>query len=310
MALPTEQDIRRKYHTLPEPIREILNSPEYSDEVREINRKHGLDEGDSRVLTASVGLVFLGFIKPRELFREINEYLEADEKVVVETIREINRQIFNPFHKELENLHKLETHIESELDEALKKQTPAIEKGVEVPPKKEMAVPPSQATGVRPPITVAEQPPAGEPLIIHKEEGAPVPVRAEKPLKGLEPPFGFFGKEGAPVPEEPVKARIEGQGLMGGLTKPLFKGEEKRVVHYSELRTPLAPFQKPEEIINLETFGQKPQEVKAPMPAPKGPFQGAASAKIETPKPAEPPKTTVPETKPQPKIEGNVVDLR
>ncbi len=113
----------------------------------------------------------------------------------------------------------------------------------------------------------------GEPLIIHQEE-TPTEER-KRPFKSLEFPFGFFGKEGEAAPSEPVKVRVE-------------VPKEKRVVHYSELRTPLAPFQKQEEIINLETFGRKPPEVKAPIPA--------APIKVEA-------------TKPQPKIEGNIVDL-
>jgi len=307
----TEEKIWEKYDSLPSKIKEALNSSFVFNLVDQIAKKFFLNETDGEILKAYTGYVILGFIPPQNLLKEITgaEAIDADEKVIVEMIREINRKIFFPLHAELEKLYKLETHIEEGLEKEVVKPVIKIKTEEEKPGTKTKISleklgeekPAGVKIGVSPekegePFDITQ----GKPLIIHKEEGGPVPVQAEKKFQGLETSFGFFGKGEASAPEEPVKVKVEGLGSR--LTKPLFKGEEKRVVHYSELRTPLTPFRKPEEeIISLETFGRKPPETKTPPPA--------ASVKIETPKPAEPPKTAAPEPKPQPKIEGNVVDL-
>ncbi|MBI4034247.1 MAG: hypothetical protein HY378_01725 [Candidatus Brennerbacteria bacterium] len=307
-----EQEIKERYQRLPRVLQDALNSPSRFGAIGEISEKYKLNEEDSMVLTTSVGMVLLGYIKPQNLFKEINEYLEADEKIVVEVIRDINRQVFVPLHKELEDLYGMKTHIEGELEKEqvepvlkIKTEERKPEAEVKIPLEKLGESPPvSRPTGpatapsdaaqgkpaaVPPPVPAA---PVGEevkPLIIHREE-IQKPATEDKKFKGFDFPFGIFEKEGTKaMPSEPVKVRVETPG--------------KRVVHYSEYRTPVTPFGKPEEEIITIKKEPPPTENKSPFTWPK------PEPKPETPKP-EQPKPPVVQEKKGPSIEGNIIDLK
>lgn len=272
-SLIDEEKMRARLEVLPSNVRNVLESEEIQKTIQRIGREHFLDAERVTVLKQLTALGLLGFVSLGELSQEISDNLPLNQTHSKELAEELMAAVFDPVKKDLERIYEPAT--QSKAEEETSAAIPLTAFGEEKPR-------PIVRVGVE-----AEKPAEGKPLIIHQKE-TPTEER-EKPFKGLEFPFGFFGKEGEPAPSEPVKVRVEGP--TSRLSQPLIKKEEKRVVHYSELRTPLAPFQKPEEIINLETFGRKPQEVKAP-------------AEVV------PPKNAAPETKPQPKIEGNVVDLR
>lgn len=275
MIEATQQELAKKYNSLSGKLRDFLDSSQDFELIRKILKKYGLSDDDVEVLTSGVGYVLLGFIKPQELFQKTNEYLEADEKIVVEVIREINRQILYPLHNELEKLYKLETHIEEVLE---KKQIQPI---IEI--KKEAPKPPvevEQKIQVETKIPKITKPvEEGKPFILHEEK--PVAEGKKTITRPFSLPFKIFSSRSKPESPSPVKARVE---------------EPERIVHYSESRTPLEPFGKEEEIINLETFQTETEQSK-PEPKPER-------------KPEQKPETKPEESPPQPKLEGNVVDLR
>lgn len=138
---------------------------------------------------------------------------------------------------------------------------------------------------IKPATTPSEiRPSEDAPLILQREKEFISPTRKESSSKGFSLPFGFFKKPPSSSTFEPVKAKIEfldatdasveksapeikqdkdkikGLGFFNTLQqiKKGVEGEQKKVVHYSELRTPVTPFAKEEEFINLETFGIAP----------------------------------------------------
>lgn len=142
-----------------------------------------------------------------------------------------------------------------------------------------------------------------EPLVIHKEERIK-PIAAEekrRPRKGFSlSPGRFFEKESAERVSPPTRARVESPGeersivgkMLSGRQKPKEKKVEKRVVHFSELRTPLAGGDTSEEFIDLSTL----QPVKPIEPEPQPRHESKPESK--------------PEPKKGPRIEGNIIDLR
>ncbi len=365
-----EREIREKYRSLPKTLQSILNSPAYSDEVRETIEKSRMSEEDAQILAASVGLVFLGFIKPQNLFNEINEYLDADEKVVTEVIRGINRQVFIPLHKELEDLYKLETHIEEELEKEFLEPATKVEVQ-KAKPKEETKVVSEKPPAIQQKPEEKKPPQETEikPFVIHKEERQESAVE-DKKFKGFDFPSGFFRKEGGRVPpSEPVRVRVEVPGKEVDKNEPVSFGERgsflgklirkkkddgksldkaplnrtrgkqnERVVHYSEYRTPLTPFGKPEEeIIDLQTFTEReppPSELqpktngsqhiaeekktpKVKIPEAKKPAASSNEASLapsgREPLPQKLPKNETPlapKNSKGPSIEGNIIDLK
>lgn len=259
---------------MPENLKNVVFSEYYGDILWRVCENQHLSEEKIKKIATLVGYVVVGFLLPDDLAQEIKDHLGINPELAKTISGEIDKKILEPIKNDVVNVYSPSTEA-TELISGTKK----AETGLEVITLGTIG----QEKETLPKVTIKpggqELPTEGKPLIIHQEET--LTEERKEPFKGLEPPFGFFGKEGEAAPSEPVKVKVEGLGEKPAAAKAKAGKEEKRVVHYSELRTPLTPFQKQEEIINLETFGRKPPEVKAPMP----------------------------ETKPQPKIEGNIVDL-
>lgn len=194
------------------------------------------------------------------------------------------------------------------------------------------------------PIAAIEPPKEGEPLIIHREES--FAQEAKPGFRGFSLVGLFRSKRKEPETESTTKAKVEipDETVRDLLNKLPIKKEEQKVVHYSEFRTPLTPFQDGDEFINLEKTNRpetqaeaaiKPTESAATLPEITRPTttegekttSGSSGKnflwfdkkqkentikKIET-APKKPAIKTEPvsqKTQNQPKLEGNVVDLR
>jgi hypothetical protein len=294
----TEKQILDKYQTLPPKIKEALESTSYFEKIENIGKWFDLSRDDVDVLETTVGYIFLGFLPPQNLFKETNDYLEAEEKIVVEVIREINRRVLFPSHEELEKLYRLSTHIEETVKiEEIKKIIPSAppEKGEEkkVAPLPEIKIPPKSPEQK---VEIKK----GGPLILHEEK----PIGEEKikaPPKPFSFPFRVFAAKSKTEAPPPVRAKIEGFGGQPPAEKKkptVFKKEPQKIVHYSELRTPLEPFGAPpestkqEEVINLEIFQTTDNDHD------KNHDNGGDDNKKQAP------------TSSPPKLEGNIVDLR
>ncbi|HXF44226.1 MAG TPA: hypothetical protein VNK70_02055 [Candidatus Paceibacterota bacterium] len=306
-----EKKIRERAQSVPKTIEVLLNSENTQKTVQRIAREHFLDEERTTTLSQLTGLVLLGFVSLEDLAHEISENLPLNQVHSRQLTEDLKAAIFEPIKRDLERVYEPVSRFET------KEFVPVPEKKEFIADEKTPLEKIGQEgikTAIKIEVREKEPPIEGAPLIIHKEDSMPAPVQTEKKsFKGLEFPFGFFGKESKSAPSEPVKVRVEGPTSR---SKELHvKKEEKKVVHYSELRTPLTPFQKAgDEIINLETFDRKPAGVIIPIPeeepakeVPIKPVAETTRLPIETD--PGPPKNS-PEPKPEPKIEGNIVDLR
>ncbi|OGG40144.1 hypothetical protein A2116_01210 [Candidatus Jorgensenbacteria bacterium GWA1_49_17] len=319
----TEKNLTNRYKTLPPRLKNAIDSLSTFGLIKNISKAYSLTDEDTEIIAAYTAYVLLGVLEPKNLFNEVRVYLPTNEKTTSEIIREINFQILFPLHEELENIYKLEVHIEKDLEKEGVKLV--IETKTEKPPVSERldeekpawtgieikrAPTPEEPQVSRPEITVIKEQPTGtteaKPFVIHKEEGQR-PITEEKKFKGFEFPFGIFDKENGKVTTgESVKVRVETPGMgedERGLQREFAQNRqpEKRVVHYSEYRTPLTPFSRPEEeIIDLQTFTKHEVPPAQPKPAesPKPPVAE---------KPAEKPQEL---KKSSPSIEGNIIDLK
>jgi hypothetical protein len=284
-SLLTEQQIQKRFDSLPKEIKNVLDSKNDIEIVRQICRNHYLDEERTLMVEQLTGLVLLGFVLPDELSREISKNLNLNIKHSADIAAEIDRKIFAPIRSDLEKVYKpLSSGTLSEEKEVLDLRKTETEKEISEEPKKETVFEEPKVISLEEkkeeikteevkPIEVAEekiqpqitQSPITElphegPVIIHKEDEIKPIAETKKSLGGL---FGFLRKS----KEErisPVKAQVEiglveadKRGFQDMIEADL-RGKAKdesspkiRVVHYTEAPTPVNPFEKTKEEVKL-----------------------------------------------------------
>ncbi len=324
LITPTKIELR--FLNAPDEIKDFLLSDDLTKITDSIIHKHFIDEDKTLVLKQLIVLVSLGFISLNDLNFEIAERMFLNHTHANALAKELDGQLFHPLKDLLEKSYKPlskelfveadETNISNEKVELEKKTITFEGLGKEVSEPEETL-----------PINVSERLPAEavkteeNPFILQEEK--PIAENAQPLLKKFSFSLGgFFGKkkEGKPS-EKPIQAKIE----LFGETK---EDKEKRVVHYSELRTPLGESVfKPAEVA-------KATEAETPLngttPAKKAPWSfkwfGAQSPARDEQKnvPAheaigpsfeekkEEPKSELPKEGDEgiPRLEGNTIDLR
>ncbi|MFH1161705.1 MAG: hypothetical protein V1696_00270 [Candidatus Jorgensenbacteria bacterium] len=327
-----EKEVLERYNSLSPKLKEALESEAQGAVVDEILGKHLLSDDDAEIVRAFTGYTLLGLLAPKDILNEIKGLLAVDEKIAVEIIREINQKIFLPLHDELEGLYRFP--IPHERGGWEQKVPPPPE-----PPRsKNISLEALAGAGPARTETVPLRAPAAGaalvgggvgPFILHEEKG--VAAEAQKGFKGFSVPLSFLRSKMATNAAPKAAAQVE-------MPPTISKAEEKpRVIHYSELRTPISPFGQSEEFINLETFEKFAHPspgsgVASPTPAPAISIKPSVE---EVPPPVAPVAETTPvEIKPEPttatpekfsevsppkiiapeggepKLKGNTVDLR
>ncbi len=253
-SILTEEQIQKRYDSLPIKLRDISDSENAIEMVRQLCRTHHLDEDRVLIIEQLIGLVILGFISVEELSQEIQENIHLNPRHSAELSQEINRKIFSPIKSELEKVYAPPAGAEEVLDLRSKQPVPEIIKSPVVsrvePPKIIPESPHLPELGPR--LTSAaralEPAPAGEqarepeeegPMIIHKETQFEPLLEKKKSLSGL---FGAFKKQEEKKPPS-VMAKVD----IGGKAKEPHMASrveppKVRVVHYSEFLTPITPF--------------------------------------------------------------------
>jgi len=261
-------------------------------------------------------------IKPKEEVISLEEIIEAKEETLPLKKIEITGEKKPP----------------TEIKITKEKEMPKPEKKPEekAAPKPEAEKPPLQPVAEKKPVVV----PPGPFILEEKKEIEPFPQPAKKPsplFKTFSLPFELFKKFTSPAKTPMVKTEIEEpQTILTKLKtlKSKIETPPKRVVHYSEFRTPLSPFEKGEKIIEPET---KPEQTKTPilektpalekkpiieetlkkseeksnhLPSKENPAPPAPPAPVILAKPDSSPLKTPKNDKSQVKVEGNIIDLR
>ncbi len=277
------EKVVQRYNALSQELKSEILSYANAEDIFRIGSNNHFSPEKISLIALVTGRVLMGFLHTDDVQKELQEILMIDNRIANSIYQELDRKIFSRLKDEIREVYDpIVSPIKPTPGEAKEEKIELQKLGEETVPLK---------VGVKP----AEE---GKPLIIHREEKQE-PVVEEKKFKGFEFPFEFMKpKEAATAP--PVKVKVETPG--------------KKVVHYSEYRTPLTPFGKPEEeIIDLSTLTRR-----EPSPPPRAVNDDLdydndkRESQVIKPTPVQT-KETKPEEKKEfkgPSIEGNIIDLR
>jgi len=238
LSLITEQSFLNRYETAPDEIRDALDSEEARNSLVQLSQSHYLTPEKAEMLERLTGFVLLGYVSPRDLTREIAEHLFLNHEHARVLANEVHNRVLEPIAGEIEEFyHPLE---ETEEDGEIKIE--AREEGGESP------------------VTISMK--EGAPLVLH-EEPSFFAERSEKPKKPFLP---FFATSPESEMKPQVRAKIETPLASFFAGKP--KEDEKKVVHYSELRSSIAPAAPlSESFINLEALEKARAAENVPQPS-------------------------------------------
>ena len=234
-SLLTEQQFQKKYYFLPENIKAVLDSENNIETARQICRAHHLnDEEKVLVVEQLIGLILLGFVLADDLSREISENIHLNKKHADDISSEINRKIFASIKSEIDKIYVPAGALVEEVPsiEILEEHTIDLRQIVK---QREEEVKPLEI--IKPKEEEKEIPrefaPVEGPVIIHKEAEIKPTLGIKKSLGGL---FNLVGKK--EEKPKPVEAQVE----IGSSPQPIIDNKQPmRVVHYTEMRTPLGP---------------------------------------------------------------------
>lgn len=349
----SHQQIIDRFDILPQRLKDAILSSSTSDEVWRIGQLNHLNDDKIFKLSRIVGRVLLGLIDVDDAAPAIRDYVEIPTELAASLARELKRKIFtflgaeiasaySPFAEitsiKTEEAHPTEVKAKPALAPApmpsiMPREAGKITAPVPMPMPKvieEQKVVPQGIAPMPAPVPAPAAPsPSSTPFILHKEE-------AVKPISGMKPiDFSFSlpetkKTETAPLVAAELELDKESFGVSEKKEPLIAKTEEptQRIVHYSEFRTPINPFEgKP--------FGSAqggpnpaipitPPTAKEVIPAPAPmvsippPARIPATSAISAPAAPQPPAVPIP-PKPMPlspapapsvKMEGNVLDLR
>lgn len=276
-----------KNKTIPERVREHLGSALIINTIENLGVKTGIPFPS--LLPAIVFDLVSGRIDPAILKDSIKEQIKLSDKKINTIAFEIKEKILRPIQNDLKNIgvdiENIETTDALTLGEFIKKENDFLRSIGEEPefdeneislepeePKNEsisleIFAPDVKETSREDSIKitrddskkVSDTSPA--PFMLHREKpvtGTSFPEKkqtSQSSSKSFSLPFGFFKPKGAQAPTGPIRVKVE---LPGGSV-----GKEEKTIHYSDLRTPVIPFQKEESFI--ETNGnEKPVKIIAP----------------------------------------------
>lgn len=304
-SLITEEAVEERFASLPDHIQTLLASEQPARLVTQIGKSHFLGREKVEGLQQIVTLILLGFVNLRDLKQELSEQLFLNYTNTVSLAKELEAEIFAPIRNELEQIYEpVEAGSAEETPEVPETAVPTP---IEEPADGSFTIPVSEVTA------------PDAPLMLHSERSVASASVGQGKFGDLSKAFSFFRPK-VQAAERLVAAAVEVPKAISE------KRDDKKVVHYTELRTSITPFGQPEDdFINLESFdrasGEKPTTPKpvsieeqpaAPKPiidaVSKAPEKTAAEA---TPTPAPAP-IPVPATTPTENVtlDGNRIDLR
>ena len=274
------EDRHKKFEELPENIQEALLAPETASSIYKIGKSANLTDEKISLLAELVGNVFMEASKNSDLTDEVKNGLGVSDDIaknlsakIGEVVKYIQSRPMEQITEDEEELERVggegEKNIEPEPAPEISPIKPTFAKNESLeflrgskPPES----PRAQASTVQPQEvkSVTDEEPAHEaPLILHKEEE--VEPAKETPLYSTQRPAFYkptFSEEYKRTMEAESAARVE----LGEETKKAqpqtgrTSGEPSRIVHYSEFRTPLSPF---EGTPSPEPQGETPRDMPA-----------------------------------------------
>ncbi len=91
----TAEEIQSKYETLPDMIKDAVSSMEVKLKIEEVGKRNGLMLDQIGDLVDEIGLIMLGFKKPKDFVSSITSTLSISRDVAEKIAREINTEVFS-----------------------------------------------------------------------------------------------------------------------------------------------------------------------------------------------------------------------
>ncbi|MEY4731505.1 MAG: hypothetical protein RL681_451 [Candidatus Parcubacteria bacterium] len=313
----TQKQAFERWDLLPEVLREALVSEETVAALQHIYDAEHIPEETRRIMTAIVGLAFMGFIHPEEIAEEIKSATTVPPQTATNVSSAIASRILSRYKVELEKIYTpasgshggMPTIIQSSPTRQIgamnlgQAPRPAATAPLASAPMGGISASKPQATGAMPAIAPTKAPqaaPAPAPVMLHREAEFKPIQQGSSSLRndilskqtagaGAVSMFGG-GKSAGAAPHPPVAAKIEfsGSEAMKAQMPTVSHTEANipRVVHYSDMKTP-SPFgtaaapavpQRPQ--VPQPVMPSAPRMPQAPLPpsAPQRPAIGNISA--------------------------------
>jgi len=232
-SLLTEDILLKRFDSLPDHIQELVSSEQAQKLVVQIGKSHYMSREKIEVLEQIVTLILMGFIHSRNLKREISDRLFLNYDHTIALANDLDQELFREIRLDLEQIY---TPIEEEIsNQKTAREGTGTEKFI---PERES----SGDAEIVIPIHEEIARPLNEngPFMLVEEKF----VMGETEKKGgkfkdFSKAFSFFSPKQLSESTSPVRARVE-------------TPKEKKVIHYSELRSPISVFDRGGDFIDLK----------------------------------------------------------
>ncbi len=247
------ETLRKKILQMPAEIKNWLGSDEVISHIKKFGSKFNINPTKQSIIPKLILRVGIKDLEPKYFAGRLSMELEMDKGKATAITAEIKKNIFLPIKREfldygieIERLDEFEIPIHETYKNEPEEKVIVLESFDENDSSQEKIISikedlPKTKTNEEKPFDVTQ----GKPLIIHEEKasGAAEETEVQKRQNLFSAPFRFFEQKLNPAEERPaVKVRVE--------TPEKKKEDIKRVVHYSEFRTPVAPLTGKEGIFN------------------------------------------------------------
>jgi len=289
-----------RWDTLPDEIRVAMAADETDDTVDAIAKSRGVPENKIPALARVTGYVFMGFIHSDDAAQELQEALGVPSTVANGIATDLKQKLFSKYQDQLDAIYTPQGALPRVIDLG------AVPSPVAPAPLPNAPVTTAPLVNVLPKNTPPTVPlssttVAPAPFMIHQESAA-APLAGGATDFKLNIPADIFKVDqvrktpSTPVPPKPVQLEIGSAPLPPKPTNTSFqtKAPESRVVHYTDLRTMIAPGVAPAP---MATPAAPSTPIKPPIPssaAPLPPRPVAAPVNLVPPSPVPVPSPVPP----------------
>ncbi|MFC1625295.1 hypothetical protein ACFL1O_00195 [Patescibacteria group bacterium] len=181
----TQEEILKKYQTLPEDLQKAIFSMDTANIIQKIAKDNDLNVEKMGILADEAGLLMLGITRPNNFISNLTSRLEIDKSTAGKIGQEINAQIFSKIRESLKKIHGVPTQEKT-------------------PPPTVTTAPQTEQKKAPPPPTL----PIKEPLTIEPQRSfsKPVPKPEDEPEENLE-----FIDENEEKPKDIIQERNKDQ---------------------------------------------------------------------------------------------------
>jgi ribosomal protein L12E/L44/L45/RPP1/RPP2 len=207
--------------SLPEDVKEAINSVDSLDVILGIEKKYKLHFDQTGQLSDEILMLTIGITPPQQFISNIQKRMGVSKEVAQEIGAEVNEKIFKPIRDSLKQIHNIKTRMEDAKNEVPPvTETPVIEepKAEEPAFPKEMPVLEEKAPEIQKPPEESAPPLKESPIFAQEPEPLPekmpeippqAPAEPKPEMKNiaetkLEKPFNIASKTTVDPYREPI----------------------------------------------------------------------------------------------------------